>query len=287
MMRGDIGAGREFGGGLGSVSQSYGSSMSTSFDEARQVYVGEMVSRGGLYRVEGPDMGSISMQMDAILQYEYQEMLRELATQKQQEFGSDIGRFTMINGALANVSHQRESGIPVITLSPRHHHERGGIGAKEMLSITEMAMSLFAIMHGQWFDAAMSAMSMVVEDCLFKAGGHKEKPIYAVMFGGILITGATRAILKKKLQLQKNKRIQLIMHHMRQHGKDRDEATGNIGRDISGRLLEKREEAQRKWRNQVSPQGQETGWRDRSLNLRKNLEIKRGRAQLLWTERAL
>lgn len=284
-MRGDIGAGREIGGGLGSVSQSYASGVSTSYDEARQVYVGEMTSRGGVYRVEGPDMASISMQIDDILRIEYQEMIRELATQRQREFGSDIGGWLMINGAPANVTHQRESGIPIMTLSSRGHHERSGISASGMLDITEIALTVFHAMHGQWLNALTSAISMIFEDYLSKFGGNKKKPLFGVMFGGILITASTRALLKKKLQLQKNRRIQLIMNHMREHEKNRNEATGTIGNDISGRLLEKREEAQRKWRNQISPQGQLTGWRERSLELKLGISKSRERAHALWTQR--
>ncbi len=286
-MRGDIGAGWEIGSGMGGARQIYASGVSMAYDQVRGVYVGEMTSRGGMYRVEGPDRASVSMQIDEILQYEYKDMMRELATQKQRIFGSDLGRTAMFSNSRANITRHRESGIPVMTIKASDHRHKDKAVLGDMLNVTELVMAALSIMHGQWIEALMSAMSMAFEDYLSKSGGHSEEMLYAVSFGGILITAKTRAMLKKKLQLQKNKRIQLIMSHMRSHEKSRNEATGGIGSDISGRLLEKKEQARRKWSKQISPQGQETRWKDRSLNLRKDIKVKRERAHLLWTERSI
>lgn len=274
--RGDIGL------GLGDLGRKYSYSTHMHFDELKKAYVGHLESRSGLYEFEGPDRTSITMQIEQVLNLEYDEMMHELASEERREFGLGIEK------KFGNVKRREENGKPIITIGPESQDKPGPTLA-ELLHITQVSLAVVSIIQGAWVPASISAASMMIEHYLTKVSHVKKQTLYKVAFGGIVITAVSRRMLKKKLQQQRNKRIQLIMNHMRGHDKGRKEAssTGNLSRDISGRLLEKKTNAKYKWQLQISPQGQETGWRDRSVNLRRNLEAKRERAQTLWTQRAL
>ncbi len=276
--------------GLGESRQSYASDIAMKYDEARNVYLGEMFSRGGLYRVEGPDAISISTQMNYFLEIEYQEMMRTLTTQKPQPFGAGISPTVLISGQQAEVTQYQENGKPVVMIKATKplRDEAGGLGVGDALSVTELSMTVISVLSGNWMHALTGAMSLAVGGAIGQGRHKNEGQVFAVMFGGILITATTRALLKKKLQLQKNRRIQLIMHHMRDHDKARDKAKSAgelLAGHLSSNIRSKRKQAENLWRENKSPQGQEIDWQSRAINLRNNIGHKRERASQLWIER--
>lgn len=270
------------GGGLphGGVSQSYGSDLKMYLDEVKGVYVGEMVSRSGAYRFEGPDRLSISMQMEDVLYYEYQQMLLELAHKREMELGVGLPE------GYANVA-RTSNGKTIVYVDPKGKlNKGGGFGIKELIDAGQLALDIVSILQGNWLALIPSALVMLIEEQMEKGG---EKPpediVYAVRFGGVLITAASRRLLMKKLQLQKNRRIQIIMSHMRSHQKNRDNAssTDKIGRDISGRLIDKKLKAERKWSEHIMP----ADLKERTRNLKRSIGLKRERAKAGWLERVV
>jgi len=290
MMRGDFGAGYEMGLGLGLSTQSYTSSASISYDNVRQVYVGEIWSRGGIYRIEGPDRGSIDTDLEQVARTEYNAMMREISSKQKQPFGADIGRTVNFHGHRAQVTQHKVDGVPVLLLASGgggDGRKKGGLGMKDLMTMAELSHAIYAAIHGNWFEAIFSGMLMAFEDAHAKAGSAP-KQIFAAEFGGVIITAASRALLIKKLLLQKNRRIQIIMNHMREHDLAREEARdedGYIGSYLARRIIAKRRAAQIDWSKRTSPQGQENGWRARTLNLRREVGQKRNAAQTRWAER--
>jgi|GEM_PF-5182992 len=292
MLRGDFGAGSEIGLGLGLSTQSYTSSVSISYDNVRQVYVGEMWSRGGLYRIEGPDRGSVDTDLEKVARDEYNAMMREISSKRKQDFGADIGRTVNFHGHRAQVTHHKVDGAPVLLISSTPGSEgrkSGGPGLKDFMTMAELTHAIYAAIHGDWFEALFSGMLMAFEDAHAKKGSAPQQ-LFAAEFGGVIITATSRALLLKKLLLQKNRRVQIIMNHMREHELAREEARaegGYIGSYLARRIIAKRRAAQVDWSKRVSPQGQETGWRARSINLRREVGEKRNAAQNRWAERVL
>jgi hypothetical protein len=291
-MRGEIGLGRELGLGLGLSTQSYTSSVSISYDNVRQVYVGEMWSRSGIYRVEGPDRGSVDTDLEQLARTEYNAMMREISSKSKQDFGSDIGRAVLFHGRSAHVTRHKVDGVPVLLLASggnKQERHKGGHGLKDLMTIAELAHTIYSAIHGDWFEALFSGMLLAFEDAHAKKG-DKPKQIFAAEFGGVIITATSRALLIKKLLLQKNRRVQIIMNHMREHDLAREEARaedGYIGSYLARRIIAKHRAAQVDWNKRVSPQGQETGWRARSLNMRREVDKRRNAAQAMWSERVL
>lgn len=292
----------------------FASSVTTSYDASRGVYTGEIFSREGLYRVEAWDQGTLDSQLDYILEKEYHEMEREVTVGKSRPFGANIGDTIKTpepephvtpHGELHKTSHitphtvqhtkvaprriesrvtrHMEGGLPVMTIHTGSPHKTSGLGkVVEVFDIASIAMS---ILTGNWMDVLFGALSMAFQDALGGGGG---KTMFAVSFGGIMITAPSRRLLLKKLQRHKNRRIQIIMHHMRSHDKNRREAssTGNLSKGLSRRIQDKKRLARISWSDKMLSKGQAPGWRGRSLTLKNGLGDRRDRAKVLWAERA-
>lgn len=281
-------------GGLsrGGPQRTYASDMTITYDPGYGVYTGELFSRKGMYRVEAWDEMTLYAKMNEILQNEYREMTREIADGKERKFGSGLSHH---HGAV----HHREHGHDVITLKAGPKKPSHIIGkALDAASLTHV---LFAAMRGDWMSVLMEALQKAAEEYLTHEHEHghedPEPQEFATEFGGVLITAATPALLAKKLLLQKNRRLQIIMNNVRLHLENLKNAStvenigkgmyGRVGVGLSSRMKRKKILAERSWRNQALQQGgdEETGWRGKALNLRNGIATKRQDAQLLWTER--
>lgn len=281
MRGGNIGLGNSIGMGLGEARQSYASDVAILFNEARGVYTGEMTSRGGLYRVEGPDRTSVYNQIENILYNEYAEMTQELTQQKKRDFGSGLDATPE-----KIIKEIDEDGLPVITIKDD--------GRKDSLSLNTVKAATFSAMvwsliQGDFFSATLGALGMMIEDYIGKGKGRKKKKLFAVMFGGILITATSRVALKKLLTLHKNKRIQRIMNHIREEERDSEKrASDALSWYLTKNIRKKRLLARASWNECVSRQG--GGWRERLQDrelMSERIKNKREMAQALWTERAI
>ena len=115
-----------------------------------------------------------------------------------------------------------------------------------------------------------------------------KQQIFACYFGGILIVATSKAMLKKKLTFQRNKRIQRIMMNVRYHNKERENASSieNISK-AAKRLKGKKKNAMKfkpnKWIEKVSsPQGLNSGWQGRAISLKTRMKEKKANAKARW-----
>lgn len=287
MRGGDIGlGGRGIGAGLAEARQSYASDVAVLFDEIRGVYTGEMTSRGGLYRVEGPNATSIYNQMENLLYNEYREMMLEMEQQKKRNFGSGLENNQItIDGQPAEITKYVEEGKPVMTILA--DAKSAGVGVMNVIKTYEFTSMVMSFIRGDYFSAAFSAAALMFEDYL--GGSRKKKKVFAVMFGGILITATSRAALKKLLTLHKNRRIQRIMNHIREHGRDeRKRAEDNLSWELTKNIRKKKLVARASWNDSVMKQGGD--WRERLRDrelLSERIKNKRETARALWTERMI
>lgn len=279
MRGGDLGLGSSIGMGLGEARQNYASDVAIVFDELRSVYTGEMVSRGGVYRVEGPNSTSVYNQIENLLYNEYNEMMLEMTRKKKREFGSGLGDNVDI------VTKETEDGRPIIILKDRE--EKNGLSLHGTVKAATFSAMVWSFVQGDLFGAALGACGLMIED--FFGRSSKRKKIFSVMFGGILITATSRIALKKLLTLHKNKRIQRIMNHIREDAKgESDRASENLSWHLTKNIRKKRLLAKASWHECVSKQG--GGWRERLQDrelLCERIKNKREKAQALWTERAI
>lgn len=270
------------------TSLSYASSSSVEYSEELGMYVGEMVSIDGVHLVEGPDRASVEYTMEAILQEEYQRMVREAALAKELE--QSQGRSMGGGGSSSRYDGQKEK----IEGAPVHRHAlRAGIPGKKGTWV-ELVMGAISLSQGAYLEAAFSAASLVIKDWYEGVESLWDKKtvpkIFAVYFGGILIKASSKSELRKKLVRQRNKRIQLIMTSIRKHNHEHENAssTDKISADAR-RLRDKKKRAEilrpKSWERRMSPQGQQTGWRSKTLDLRSRMKGKKSRAKVLWANR--
>lgn len=281
----------------GGVNLPYASDITIAYNPQSGVYTGEMLSRGGLYRVEAWDQATLYSKMDEILQNEYREMTREIGSNKHREFGSGLEH-------QEHTLHHTDRGLKVMTLKAAEHEKKHVSVLGKVVSTAELTSIILAIMSGDWASVLKSAIGKALEEYMMenKQHGHEhehEAEGYAVEFGGVMITAATPALLAKKLLFQKNRRIQIIMNNMRtvEEGRLNNSAEsgkgmyGKVGSGISSRMRRKKSHAEKSWHTQALNKGEEeTGWKGKALNLRNGIATKHNDAKfhyenILWTER--
>jgi hypothetical protein len=221
-------------------------------------------------------------EMDRLLQEEYMLMQRE-AAQKQRSAGRGRGGGSVDGEKVhrINASDARKAGNNPSIIS------RGG-------TWVDVITGGLALGSGRYAEAISIALTGWFDDALSIWDKSPEAQMFAVSFGGVLITAGSRRQLRRKLSRQKQKRLQLIMNHVRKMGlvrgaSDSLKISHSPEKSRIHRLREKKKRAiesgPARWSRTVSPQGQQTGWRSRSLDLRERVRGKKKRAQQLWIER--
>ena len=273
---------------LGSTS-AYASSTSVEFNEERGLYLAQVVSRDGVHIVEGPDRASVEYGIEAVLRDEYNAMIREETLNKSRETGRS-------RGGGSSGSNNRDSQEETIDGMKVHRHSPGERGPRPKFSSwVDMVTGGLALSQGNLVGAAGSAISLAFGEWFDKVDSiWNKKPkqkIFAVSFGGILITATSKAMLRKLLTRQRNKRIQRIMTSIRKHDDERKNASTveNITSKDTKRIRNKKKRAEilrpRSWEKRVCPQGQQTGLKSRTIDLRTRVKEKRERASGLWAHR--
>jgi hypothetical protein len=267
----------------------YASSTSITFDSARGTYVGEVISRGGMHVVEGPDALSVDYAVQGILRDEYNQMVREATIAQGRERGGHSRGGSSGVSSHHEESHERINGMKV------YRHEPGKGPKIGFEKFVDMVMSAVAISQGHYFDAAVHGASMALGDWYEGVESLWDKKpkqrLLSVSFGGILITATSKAMLLKLLTRQRNIRINMIMTHVRKHEHERENAstTDNILSPDAKRLRAKKKRAEalrpKSWERRMCPQGQQTGWQGRSLDLKDRMKDKKDRAMELWVNR--
>ncbi len=265
--------------------QMYASQLDVSYDESRELYIGDLVSRGGVHRVEGMNRADVTYAMDALLQEEYHEMLRGVKDQNARVIGGGRSR-----GGGSSATPEKVEGMAIKTYAPGELKQKNSGSFKWV----ELVMGAASLGQGNFLEAALSVISIKLGDwfdgveSLWDKDTSK-KPLFAVSFGGILITAVSKKMLKKKLRRQMNKRIQRIMMNVKYHNMARESLTPTKGdsKQAISRLRKKKQRAVEHWRARVSPQGRQKNWRGRTINLRNRLQDKKEKANLMWVERNL
>ncbi|MCE3231882.1 MAG: hypothetical protein K0R98_139 [Rickettsiaceae bacterium] len=275
----------------------YVSDLSVNFDEQRGLYIGEFYSGGTLHRIEGADRAQVDYLMEAVVREQYEQMVHELNYWKQREAArqaaqerAERGRGGSSTKAEKDDSPRRIDGIPVRTYKAdeRTAHK---LNMGSVVKWGDMMMMAASLAHGNYGDLAYHAIATALGDWYEGVESiWNKKPkikIFAVSFGGIIITATSRKMLRKLLMRQQNIRIQRIMMNVREHKKNQDDAQeGDARSKAADRLRAKKKKAEilrpKSWERKLSPQGQETGWRGKTLNLKERLKDKKNRAHDLW-----
>lgn len=58
--------------------QHFDPQISVEYDKEKGAYIGQLISRGGTYDLQGPDRASISYEVDSILRSEYDQLVRDV-----------------------------------------------------------------------------------------------------------------------------------------------------------------------------------------------------------------
>lgn len=275
------------------TTQAYASALTLKYDESRQLYLGQFVSRGGVYNIEGVNRAEVTYEMDRLLAEEYHTMTRDVARKSSYEAVREgAGR----GGGGRSMGGGNERVYTIKASEARAAGSGSSVASKAMTGL-DVASGAMAIASGNWLELAMSVASLAVGEWFEGVESLWDKQpekLFAVTFCGVLITAKSRSELMKKLMRQKNKRIEMIMNHIRQMGLSGDDPDSELGKykrenNKIRQLRKKKEEAlcfgPDKWKNTVSPQGQQTGWRARTLDLRERIQGKKANAQELWVDR--
>ena len=266
---------------------SYASRTSIDFDEARGVYVGQVMSKNGIHLLEAPDRLTLEYEVEGLLRSEYNKMIRDEAIRKRARDKDLSEKESEKNSHSNSVSrHEQKDHVEGIKI---HRHKPGEFSSKPKTATwVDMITGGLALSHGNYFEAAMSAASAAFGEWFERVESiwdRNPKPkVFAVMFDGILIKASSMAMLKKLLVRQRNKRIQRIMIAIRQHEEERGISSVEGITGVSAqRLRAKKKRAQLTWKTRVCPE--QTELVERTLDLRERVKTKKELANLRWIER--
>ncbi len=273
------------------TTQLYASELDLTYDNEKQIYRGKFVSASGVYLIEGPNRAEVMYEMDRLLDDEYRAMQKEAS--KKESYREKVSNSRSRGG--------RSMGgetVHRIDASEARKMEKNSSAISKGIGLIDIATGGLSLIAGRYVEAGVAAASLAmgdffegVESLWDKSSSNK---LFAVSFGGVLITASTRRQLRRKLVRQKQKRISLIMNHIRKIGLVQGASDGPDGghkreNNKIRQLRKKKEKALQfgpeRWQKTVSPQGQQTGWRSRTLDLRERVKGKKALAQQLWVER--
>jgi hypothetical protein len=243
--------------------QTYVSEPSLTYDEERQLYIGEFYSGGMLHRVEGADRASVSYLMEGVVRDQYDEMVRNTSYWREREAAraaAAAAEQSHGRGGGSSDSHdntpRRIEGIQVRTYHADSRHTEK-LTVSKAIGWAELIHTAFNLATGNYSDLVYNALSHVVGDWFENVESiwnkQPKKKIFAVSFGGILITATSRAMLRKLLTRQRNLRIQRIMKSVRAQQKEEEDAEERRQMSLAAyRLREKKRVAKKEfWKDRV------------------------------------
>jgi hypothetical protein len=280
------------------TTQAYASELTLTYDESRQLYLGQFVSRGGVYNIEGVNRADVTYEMDRLLAEEYRSMTRDVTKKSSFVEVEALREGRSRGGGGRSMGGGGNERVHTINATEARI-ARGGSSSALSKAATglDLASAAMALATGNWLELAMASASLAMGEWFEGVESLWDKQpekVFAVVFCGVLITAKSRSELMKKLIRQKNKRLEMIMNHIRHIGLSGDDPDSELGKakrenNKIRQLRKKKEEAlcfgPDKWKNTVSPQGQQTGWRARTLDLRERIKGKKANAEELWVDR--
>lgn len=275
------------------------------YDETREKYRCNMISRSGSYELEGCNKNDIMYQVDAIIRDEYTEWTKRI--EHEREFSKGKGRGgdggdesdgwyggssdsmfktkDKIDGIEVKTYEERSRGLlgsalnGVLGVSHLNSINRsGGVSNAISLALSDWFGFALDFIMGDWFGIALEFLGIQ---------GPPRK-MFAASVGGVLVTARSRRQLKKKLVLQRNRHIQRIMLNVRM-SKDsitRQAYAVRVG-SASARIRHKKEEAlylgQKTWKERVR-KGKEPkkDWQGRVRVLKTRVQANREIAAETW-----
>lgn len=263
---------------------SYASGINISFDEARDMFVGTVVSCGRTMTVEGRSETLVQLQLEEIVKEEYNQLVREVEGRPQSKERSR-SRWSFSNSGSVHPQNNKSHE----TNFHRRHKARS-LTEKPALFLGKLLtdMAIDHMIGNVYISAALSLADMM--SSAESMWNKKPKKMHKAIFGGMVIVAASRKALKKRLLQERRKHVYAIMTHVRSHEKNRDNASTVEKLCItSERLKAKRERAQalrpKADRRDDSPQGQSVDWQGRAIDLKSRLQDKRMDAMDMMLER--
>jgi hypothetical protein len=251
------------------------------YDQAKGLYIGQLMSQSGVYQLSGHDRASISYEVESILRDEYYQLARDV----------EQGRVRTVTGSSPGGSSSNKiDGHDVIDMSRGQGEERArGLSLGTAIDLFSIVMPMIPG-HGLGANLFKTlAMGSGISQLLdFIFGGSQPK--LAVVVGGVLLVAGSKKGLKKKLMVHKNRILQRIMQNVRtsleETEKTRD--THNTHKQISDRLSIKRARARSNWVDRMGKGdlSRPQDWRERVDSMRNRLREKKSHAEGgLWAER--
>lgn len=293
----------------------YASDLQLAYDNEKQKYLGEFSSVGGTYRIEGIDRADISYEMQRLLELEYNSMLVNAAKSESYSKGRGGGGSSTQpkpknqKPTVSRSGPERGMKVYTIDVDDQKNSSRSLSFISKASTWVDLITTTIALSTGNFLEATMATASLSLGEwnegleSIWK--GPKEN-IFSVVFCGVVIKAKSKRSLRKKLLRQKNRRIQMIMMHLRKNGAvdGSSEMDPFIKKSERKRLSSikkkkkkaaknfcklKRDLAHRSWKQRISPQGRSLSAMDRSGRLKNNLIKKKQLSEQesvgLWSAR--
>lgn len=291
----------------------YASELRLTYDDEREKYLGEFSSVGGLYRIEGVDRADISYEMQRLLELEYNSMVRNSA--KTESFsrgrggGASGGSNVADKPSVAKSGPERGLKVYTLDIDEQRNSAKNLSFISKASTWVDLVTTTIALSTGNFLEATMASASLTLgewNEGIESIWKTPQAKIFAVMFCGVMIKATSKSGLRKKLLRQKNRRLQMIMMHLRKNGlvdgsseidpfrkkserKRRDSFKKKKKKAAKNFCNDRLKLAKKSWRERISGQGKPLSFSSRSKNLRQNLrrkkELSKEEPLQLWSSR--
>lgn len=242
-----------------------------SFDETRQLYICHMTSMSGYNFLEGPDINSVTYQIEAIVREEYAQLVRSVGGGNNNHSKNSKERERLLNDGTSRIA---KSGLSeFLNFAMTLGMEAKGV-PHVLLGIEAAMQSFSSIFGGRSRSLSRNKKKML-----------KQLGLFSATVGGVMIVAGSRKALRKKLIFQRNRLIQRIMVNVTTHRKQVEKTIGARKFEVTKRIRMKRRNAEALrpslWAVQVNRPTK--NWHERMDNLRTKVADRRGRTLDLWS----
>lgn len=245
-----------------SATSEFSPEIAVYYDEQLERWVGDMVTRKGVYRFDGPDRGSVQMDVENVLAREYLEWVRELNNERGRSLSLSRGG----DAQAREKEHGRGSGI--------------------------ISSLILDSVLGGTLTTALSIIPTRHRERIHEFETYLGQRRHMATVAGVVVVASTRRRLKKRIIQQRGKHIQRIMNNVRRnwqqdmlrHQKELEsrKKSGTKGRSyFSGRSIERKPS----WEARARKHDPSASWQERVGTMRMSIADGRSRSQDLWQGR--
>lgn len=267
--------------------------VSIEFDEERQIYIGSMLSHGGWdLEFEGPDITSVSMQLDMALQEEFRILERSMESEKSQGRGRG-------GGASSRERHRDEPeekkdngsnfGMAALlgTAGTRPREEVAGkqydIREHQLDTRRFANMAIMGMEYWSMIKAALGGNMLGFFSSLILMG-KLTKPKFVAIVDGQRVTAPSRHKLRRAIMVKRNQIIQTILQNTRIHAQNR-----KLAGQSAARIRYKKKKAlylgKESWERRTSRNRPIGDWKGRVGDLQRQVKNTRDKSLDLWIGR--